>query len=487
MALPKTHPDGPRNPSAFTPVGEALPFDPGPAGGTSRAPLLRRHVLMVEAEEVYARKARYVLEQGGHTVSAVQDVTGALLTLRKRVPDVLLVDVNLPLRGAETLFKHVRGEEASRHVPFLFTARGGHPLEIVKGIPLDPRAVLKKPFSARKLREHLQTVFQRLELIEQLGGAESFRGQFSDLDLYDLMGLLTYHRRTGLLSVLSQDKKQQAIARFQEGQLISARCGFLMGQDVFVELMLWDSASFEFRPSVQGNVPPVRSLPEEQWREILESLELVDRSRLNPFPRHLVVTLQPEDVSTASPGWMRAEREQTDELMPEAILASDVVIHGKKDRTDELLPESIVMPGAVIYGRRDRTDELLPSDILPPNASLPDLPVLSLSGESPVEELVDSLTDAIFDDTNDEQTLDLDEVVYHDADDSTFDLDPLDIIDEGMGGGLLGEPLEYHMREDEGADLPFVWETEQPAEAPSESLPTESESATPPPRDPKPA
>lgn len=272
----------------------------GPSGGQSRdaqtpviggpeadwklVPRQRRTVLVVEPEDAWRRKQCYALQKMGHQAAGVASVSAALLHIHKQVPELLLADLNLPNRGVEQLFKHVRDDDASSYVPFLFTCRGGHPLEIVKGVPLETRLVLKKPYTVKKCQEHVTSLLRRLDLIDGFGRLDAFSGRFRELDLYDLLGLITRYERTGILTLFSADRRQQASTRFHRGQLISARSGWMSGPDVIMELMLWDEAFFEFRPS-DGLQPPVRGMDKAQLEELASSLALVDRSRLNPFPR----------------------------------------------------------------------------------------------------------------------------------------------------------------------------------------------------------
>jgi CheY-like chemotaxis protein/predicted regulator of Ras-like GTPase activity (Roadblock/LC7/MglB family) len=205
-------------------------------------------------------------------------------SLTQHIPDLVIVDLNLPGRGGEELFKAIRADDETFHLPFVFAARGGHPLEITRGIPLDPAAILKKPFTSSRLIERVTPLLRRLDRIDAFGEAESFSGSFSELDLYDLLGLLERFERSGALSIWPQDRRAAVSASFVDGRLVHARYGPLHGRDVLMELMLWPDGLYRFEPFPGGVDDLEYTIDPEVWEELAQFLRLVDRGRLNPFP-----------------------------------------------------------------------------------------------------------------------------------------------------------------------------------------------------------
>ncbi|MFM7200625.1 MAG: response regulator [Myxococcota bacterium] len=472
---------------------EAVPYQP-------------REVLVVDAEDPYRRKTRTVLVQLGHAVQVARDVAEALKLLEVWTPDLIVADLNVPGRGSE-LFKTVRELSHSAHVPVLFTCRGGHPLEIMRGVPLDPRAVLRKPFTARRMGEHLQPTLRRIDRIEAFGNIEHFSGSFLDLSLPDLLGVITRYRRSGQLSIWTSDRKQQATSRFLEGRLISARSGWLEGTEVFTELLLWENAYYELRPS-PVEPPLVEAVSEAQWRELLASLVVLERGQLNPFPRPSEAPLLPLRADTTTPQLPAAlvrladvspdrslpavvralpnldpvsmreglrmlsetrpdetlidhsVREPTDELKLEDRLGrsfqrfsqepSEPVLHQGAESTDELkLADRVASkkrPAAEPH-HPDSQEERLPS---PP----PSLAARAETGADADEVEPLSLEDVmLLDEPISEEPP---EIIYHDDDDNTMDLAPDDIIEPGLLDALAATRGDV-----EDIELPFSWESDE--------------------------
>lgn len=461
-------------------------------------PRQRRSVLVVEPEDAWRRKQCYALQKMGHLAAGVSSHSAALLYLRKQVPDLILVDLNLANRGAEALFKQVREQESTGYVPFLFTCRGGHPLEIVKGVPLEPRLVLKKPYTMKKCQEHVAPLLRRLDLIDGFGRLDGFSGRFQELDLYDLLGLIGRYDRNGALTLHTPDRRLQATLRFHLGQLISARCGWMNGADVIMELMLWDEALFEFRPA-DGTPVPNKGLSKAQLEEMESSLALVDHSRLNPFPRsrrrtgETVVSHITHDASDPLALTDVVHTDTSDSIEPllEVVDAAEqhgfglegtmelpqadvmVALHGRADSsmpfdwTPEELPAADLTP--LSRANADLSPvELLTTDLTPSDRSLSDLSPVELSqgARAPLSapsERLPTKSRVVVEQVPRGQLLqgaarvpideiELEEVVYHEEDAPALDLDPGDIISTGV-------PSTRHDPTDDDHDFALHWES----------------------------
>lgn len=474
---------------------EAVPYQP-------------REVLIADAEDPYRRKVARVLSRLGHTVQEARDLAEALQLLEVWVPDLIVADLNMPGRGSE-LFRTVRERSELLHVPVLFTCRGGHPLEIMRGVPLDPRAVLRKPFTARRLGEHVQPTLRRIDRIEAFGNIEHFSGSFSDLSLPDLLGVITRYQRTGQLAVWTADRKQQASARFLEGRLVSARSGWLEGTEVFTELLLWDNAFYELRPT-SGGAPLVEAVSETQWQELLASVQLLERGQLNPFPRahagYSITSTRAEAGLQLPTALARLTEPASERTLPGIVRAlpnldpisireglraltqssaeDAVVDHGLREPTDELkLEDRLAQPlqsfsqetaPPVVHRGSESTHELKLEDRVSrlgqsSSASQEPLELDQRTPQAPTPMPTPTLLDAEGDEVEPlslEDVMLLDEpfseeppeVIYHDEEDNTIDLAPGDIIEPGLLDALAAARGDV-----EDIDLPFLWESDEPS------------------------
>lgn len=99
---------------------------------TARGP--KRRVLIVEDDAKHARATQEILGRAGHEVQVVGNAEDALVTLRSKKMDLLIVDLELPTMSGFSLIDQVRADEVSASGP------KGKPIAIVvlTGRDLDP-------------------------------------------------------------------------------------------------------------------------------------------------------------------------------------------------------------------------------------------------------------------------------------------------------------------------------------------------------------
>jgi len=121
------------------------------------------HVFVVEDDPDIAQLVRRHLERSGEFQAYVFG-TGAefLAACETRVPDLVVLDLNLPDTDGLTLCRELRSWDASRTVPILMlTARAGES-DRVTGLDLGADDYLVKPFSLRELTARLNALRRRV-------------------------------------------------------------------------------------------------------------------------------------------------------------------------------------------------------------------------------------------------------------------------------------------------------------------------------------
>jgi DNA-binding response OmpR family regulator len=120
-------------------------------------------VFVVEDDPDIAQLVRRHLERSGEYQADVFG-TGAefLAACETRVPDLVVLDLNLPDTDGLTLCRELRSWDASRTVPILMlTARAGES-DRVTGLDLGADDYLVKPFSLRELTARLNALRRRV-------------------------------------------------------------------------------------------------------------------------------------------------------------------------------------------------------------------------------------------------------------------------------------------------------------------------------------
>lgn len=117
------------------------------------------NILLVEDDELGRYAIAKVLRKAGYVVAEAVDGEGAMQSIKKNLPDILITDVVLPNYDGLSLLADVRKMSAS--LPILVISGGGSNygtdyLTFAEG--LGANAVLKKPFLNSDLLNKVQAV-----------------------------------------------------------------------------------------------------------------------------------------------------------------------------------------------------------------------------------------------------------------------------------------------------------------------------------------
>jgi len=119
-------------------------------------------VLIVEDEESILLSLEFLLGKEGYAVSTARDGAVALGALQTQPPDLVLLDVMLPLIDGFELCRLIRENPALRGTRIMLLTARGREAEIARGMTLGADAYLTKPFSTRELMEKVRTLLGAL-------------------------------------------------------------------------------------------------------------------------------------------------------------------------------------------------------------------------------------------------------------------------------------------------------------------------------------
>ena len=115
-------------------------------------------VLIVEDEESILLSLEFLLRKEGHDVVSARDGAAALRALEQQPPDLVLLDVMLPLIDGFEVCASIRTNPALNHTRIMLVTARGREAEIARGMALGADAYLTKPFSTRELREKVRAL-----------------------------------------------------------------------------------------------------------------------------------------------------------------------------------------------------------------------------------------------------------------------------------------------------------------------------------------
>jgi chemosensory pili system protein ChpA (sensor histidine kinase/response regulator) len=116
-----------------------------PAASAAAAP--RKPVVMVVDDSLTVRKVtQRLLEREGYQAVLAKDGVDALEQLQQSVPDLMLVDIEMPRMDGFDLTRHVRGNEATQAIPIIMVTSRTADKHRNYALGLGVNAYFGKPF-----------------------------------------------------------------------------------------------------------------------------------------------------------------------------------------------------------------------------------------------------------------------------------------------------------------------------------------------------
>ena len=122
-----------------------------------------KHILVVEDDRALAGVLEYNLTNEGFTVTCAMDGQDALNQVRVKVPDLVLLDVMIPVIDGVQVCRQLRSELPTMHTPIIMLTAKGEETDQVVGFSVGADDYVTKPFSVRVLLERVKALLRRNE------------------------------------------------------------------------------------------------------------------------------------------------------------------------------------------------------------------------------------------------------------------------------------------------------------------------------------
>ena len=127
-------------------------FGASPARATGDADMSKR-VLVVEDQEDNRQILRDLLASVGYEMIEAHDGEGALIAARTQSPDLILMDIQLPILDGYEATRRIKAQSDLRHIPIVVVTSYALSGDEEKARAAGCDAYVAKPYSARKLLE----------------------------------------------------------------------------------------------------------------------------------------------------------------------------------------------------------------------------------------------------------------------------------------------------------------------------------------------
>jgi len=129
---------------------------------TSRGTATRSRVLVVEDEQDIAGLIKHTLEKSGEfDVEVVGAGDAALKAVTEREPDLIILDLNLPVLSGLEVCRILRARQNTAHFPIIMLTARTTESDRVTGLDVGADDYITKPFSLRELVARVRAVLRR--------------------------------------------------------------------------------------------------------------------------------------------------------------------------------------------------------------------------------------------------------------------------------------------------------------------------------------
>lgn len=106
--------------------------------------------MVIDDSPVIRKVADNFLKQEGYKVILAEDGFDALASVMEETPDLIFIDVLMPLDGYKTC-QIIRANEALKHLPIIFLSSKDSEFDKAKGLMVGGNDYLTKPFSKESI------------------------------------------------------------------------------------------------------------------------------------------------------------------------------------------------------------------------------------------------------------------------------------------------------------------------------------------------
>ncbi len=133
-------------------------------------------ILIVDDEEDIRDLIAMNLQREAYDILEAADGLQAVKIARKKVPDLILLDLMLPEKDGYGVFQDLKSDSRTRDIPVIMLTARGKLDERITGLALGADDYVSKPFSPKELMLRIKNVLRRVQ--DYPAGALSENGDF---------------------------------------------------------------------------------------------------------------------------------------------------------------------------------------------------------------------------------------------------------------------------------------------------------------------
>ena len=120
-------------------------------------------ILVVEDEPSLQKLLEYQLKRIGHEIVVVANGQQALASVKSDRPDLVLLDVMLPVMGGFQVLRQLQEDKNTSNIPVIMLSAKGQQHDIAAGIDKGVFDYITKPFNIPNLAERIEKALASVE------------------------------------------------------------------------------------------------------------------------------------------------------------------------------------------------------------------------------------------------------------------------------------------------------------------------------------
>jgi two-component system alkaline phosphatase synthesis response regulator PhoP len=113
--------------------------------------LVGKKILIVDDEPNIVTALEFLLQRSGYEVLLAQDGEAALKQIEQHLPDLVMLDLMMPLKSGYEVCQRLRERSDWQHIKIIMLSAKGREAEVSKGLSLGADFYVTKPWSNKDL------------------------------------------------------------------------------------------------------------------------------------------------------------------------------------------------------------------------------------------------------------------------------------------------------------------------------------------------
>jgi two-component system, OmpR family, alkaline phosphatase synthesis response regulator PhoP len=121
---------------------------------------MSKKILIADDEPSIVTAVEFLLRREGYEVQVARDGNEALQLIESSRPDLVVLDVMMPLKSGYEVCRTIRERDDWRHIKVVMLSAKGRDAEVAKGMAIGADVYVTKPFSTRELIGRIRTLLE---------------------------------------------------------------------------------------------------------------------------------------------------------------------------------------------------------------------------------------------------------------------------------------------------------------------------------------